>query len=97
MYYSSISPYDSWKPSLPDTRKEEPQVRPGGMADSLFGRPTRPATARRGRVRSDRSHGRSTRTRAARLDEIRQAIADGTYLTEDKLSSTIDQIMDVLQ
>jgi negative regulator of flagellin synthesis FlgM len=32
--------------------------------------------------------------RQDRVDSIRQAIADGTYETEDKLSGAVDQLLD---
>jgi negative regulator of flagellin synthesis FlgM len=41
--------------------------------------------------------GNNSGIRAEKVAEIRQAIADGTYETEDKLDITVDRLLDVLR
>ncbi len=41
--------------------------------------------------------GSDSNIRASRVAEIRQAIADGTYETSDKIDVTVNRLMDVLR
>ena len=76
---------------LPDRTHRVPEARPGndeGLADHV-------EISQEGQALSDA--GQEAGIRADKVAQIREAIANGTYLTEEKITITADRLLEVLR
>jgi anti-sigma28 factor (negative regulator of flagellin synthesis) len=74
---------------LPEHGRREPETRPGndeGLVDHV-------EISQEGQALS--AAGQEASIRAAKVAQIRLAIANGTYLTEEKIAITADRLLEV--
>jgi anti-sigma28 factor (negative regulator of flagellin synthesis) len=76
---------------LPERARRVPEARPGSNQDLL----DHVEISQEAQALSDA--GQEAGIRADKVAQIREAIANGTYLTEEKITITADRLLEVLR